>query len=122
MSELVVQYKDDVAVVQFNTSKILSEFLIAQIARELMELADELADDSDAKMLLNFQGVTFMSSAMLGKIVLLKEKCKANKTTIKLCNISPVLMVAFKITKLNKGVYESEEEALTALQKKGWFG
>jgi len=118
MSELLVQNRDDVVVVQFKTSKILSEFLIAQIARELMELAD----DSDGKMLLNFQGVTFMSSAMLGKIVLLKEKCKATKTTIKLCNISPVLMVAFKITKLNKGVYESEDEALTAFQKKGWFG
>lgn len=120
MPELLSQQKDDVLVVQFTSPKILSDVVIAQIGRELLELADE----TDGKMLLNFQGVTFMSSAMIGKIVLLNKKCKANKTTIKLCNISPSIMEVFEITRLNKvfSIYKSEEEALTAFQKKGWFG
>jgi anti-sigma B factor antagonist len=120
MPELLSQQKDDVLVVQFTSQKILSDVVIAQIGRELLELADEAND----KMLLNFQGVTFMSSAMIGKIVLVNKKCKANKTAVKLCSISPSIMEVFEITRLNKvfSIYDSEEEALKSFQKKGWFG
>jgi anti-anti-sigma factor len=121
MPELLSQHKDDVLVVQFQSQKILSDVLIAQIGRELLELADQ----ADGKMLLDFRGVSFMSSAMIGKIVLLNKKCKQNKTTIKLCNISPSIMEVFEITRLNKifSIYDSEEDALTAFGKKGgWFG
>jgi anti-sigma B factor antagonist len=121
MPELLSQHKDDVLVVQFTSQKILSDVLIAQIGRELLELADE----ANGKMLLDFRGVTFMSSAMIGKIVLLNKKCKTNKTTIKLCNISSSIMEVFEITRLNKifSIYDSEEDALAAFGKKGgWFG
>ncbi|NLF69245.1 MAG: STAS domain-containing protein [Candidatus Anammoximicrobium sp.] len=120
MPELVSQHKDDVLLVQFTSQKILSDVLIAQIGRELLELADQ----ANGKMVLDFQGVTFMSSAMIGKIVLLNKKCKANSTTVKLCNIAPSIMEVFEITRLNKvfSIYESMEEALKSFQKKGWFG
>ena len=120
MPELVSQHKDDVLIVQFTSQKILSDVLIAQIGREVLELADE----ADGKMLLDFQGVTFMSSAMIGKIVLLNKKCKQNKITIKLCNIAPSIMEVFEITRLNKvfSIYDSIDDALKAFGKKGWFG
>ena len=121
MPELLSQHKDDVLVVQFTSQKILSDVLIAQIGRELLELADE----ANGKMVLDFQGVTFMSSAMIGKIVLLNKKCKNNKTTIKLCNIAPSIMEVFEITRLNKvfSIYATDEEALKSFEKgKGWFG
>jgi anti-sigma B factor antagonist len=120
MPELLSQQKDDVLIVQFTSQKILSDVLIAQIGRELLELADE----ADGKLLLDFQGVTFMSSAMIGKIVLLNKKCKANKTTIKLCNIAPSIKEVFEITRLNKvfSIYESLDDAVAAFGKKGWFG
>ncbi len=119
MPELVSQHKDDVLIVQFTATKILSDVLIAQIGREFLEMADEASD----KMLLDFQGVTFMSSAMIGKIVLLNKKCKAGKTTIKLCNIAPSIMEVFEITRLTKvfAIYESIDEAMKAFNKKGWF-
>lgn len=121
MPELLSQQKDDVLIVQFTSQKILSDVLIAQIGRELLELADE----ADGKLLLDFQGVTFMSSAMIGKIVLLNKKCKQNKTTIKLCNIAPSIKEVFEITRLNKvfSIYESLDDAIAAFGKKGgWFG
>jgi anti-anti-sigma factor len=120
MPELVSQHKDDVLIVQFTSQKILSDVLIAQIGREVLELADQ----ADGKMLLDFQGVTFMSSAMIGKIVLLNKKCKQNKTIIKLCNIAPSIMEVFEITRLNKvfSIYESIDDSLKAFGKKGWFG
>ena len=120
MPELVSQHKDDVLIVQFTSQKILSDVLIAQIGRELLELADE----ANGKMVLDFQGVTFMSSAMIGKIVLLNKKCKANSTIVKLCNIAPSIMEVFEITRLNKvfSIFDSVDEALKSFQKKGWFG
>ena len=120
MPELVSQHKDDILLVQFTSQKILSDVLIAQIGRELLELADE----ANGKMVLDFQGVTFMSSAMIGKIVLLNKKCKASNTIAKLCNIAPSIMEVFEITRLNKvfSIYDSVDEALKSFQKKGWFG
>ena len=41
MPELLSQQKDDVLVVQFTSPKILSDVLIAQIGRELLELGRE---------------------------------------------------------------------------------
>ena len=54
------------------------------------------------KMVLNFQGVQFMSSAMIGKLVLLNKKCKASEVALKLCQISPNVLEVFKITRLNQ--------------------
>lgn len=120
MPELVSQHKDDILLVQFTSQKILSDVLIAQIGRELLEFADQ----ANGKMVLDFQGVTFMSSAMIGKIVLLNKKCKASSTIVKLCNIAPSIMEVFEITRLNKvfSIYESVDEAVKSFQKKGWFG
>ncbi len=120
MSDLAVHRSGEVLVVQFTAQKILTETVIAQIGRDLLALADE----AGGKMLLNFQGVTFMSSAMIGKIVLLSKKCANVKTIIKLCNIAPSIKEVFEITRLNKmfQIHETEADALAAFQKKGWLG
>jgi anti-sigma B factor antagonist len=75
-------------------------------------------------MLLNFQGVQFMSSAMIGKLVLLNKKSKAAGLTLKFCAISPNVLEVFKITRLNKvfDIQADEDKALKAFGSKGWFG
>jgi anti-anti-sigma factor len=120
MSHLLTKQKDGVLVVQFTSSKILSETAIAQIGRELLALVD----DAEGKMLLNFHGVTFMSSAMIDKIVLLNKKCGSSKTRVKLCSIAPNIKEVFEITRLSRlfSIYETESDALASFQKKGWFG
>jgi anti-anti-sigma factor len=120
MSELLCHRQDDVLVVRFTAQKILADTMIAQVGRELLDLVDE----AEGKILLNFQGVTFMSSAMIGKIVLLSKKCGASKTTVKLCSIASSIREVFEITRLNKifSIHESEDDALAAFRKKGWLG
>ncbi len=117
---LISQTHGDVVVVHFQDAQILDEVKIQQISDELNEIADRVAS---GKLLLNFSDVKFMSSAVLGKLNNLNKKCKSNGTSLKLSNISPDIMQVFKITKLNKvfSIYESEEEALAAFNKKGWF-
>jgi anti-sigma B factor antagonist len=112
MSELLTQRHGAVVVVQFASPKILSEVVISQVGRELLALADQ----ADGGMLLDLSGVAFMSSAMIGKIILLNKSCKAKKTTVKVCNVSSNVMEVFELTRLNKvlSIYSLPEHALAA--------
>lgn len=122
MSSLKSQEIEDVLVVYFTDAKILDEARIQQIGTELMEMAARAAENK--KMVLNFQGVQFMSSAMIGKLVLLNKKCKAAGVNLKFCQIAPNVLEVFKITRLNKvfDIYPDEEKAVKSFSKKGWFG
>jgi anti-sigma B factor antagonist len=112
MPGLESQQNNDVLVAKFTVQKILDDVLIAEIGQELLELADQ----AEGKMLLDFQGVTFMSSAMIGKVVQLNKKCKANKAQLKMCNIGPSVMGVFEITRLDKifKIYDSVDDAINA--------
>ena len=120
MSSLRTVENEDVTVVYFNEAKILDDARIQQIGADLLEMSNKAAE---GKLLLNFQGVAFMSSAMIGKLVLLNKKCKTNNVQLKLCNITPNVAEVFKIMRLNKvfDIYKDEEKALKSYSKKGWF-
>ncbi len=122
MTSLRTQETDGVLVVYFNENKILDEAKIQKIGTELIEAADSAT--SEKRLLLNFTGVGFMSSAMIGKLVLLNKKCKTDGVALKLSDISGNVSEVFKIMKLNKvfDIYKSEEKALKSFDKKGWFG
>jgi anti-sigma B factor antagonist len=123
MSSLKFQEIEDVLVVYFTDAKILDETRIAQIGQELMTA---VGSASQKKMLVNFQGVQFMSSAMIGKLVLLSKKCKTDEVTLKLCCIQANVMEVFKITRLNKvfEIHDTEDKAVKSFGKGkgGWFG
>ncbi len=112
---------EGVLVVSFTDAKILDEAKIAQIGKELMELV-AMADQG--KMVVDFSGVSFMSSAMIGKLVLLHKRCKSAEIKMKVCQISDNVMEVFKITRLHKvfDIQKDREKALDSFDKKGWFG
>ncbi len=122
MTSLRTQESDGVLVVFFNENKILDEAKIQKIGTELIEAADTAT--SDKKLLLNFTGVDFMSSAMIGKLVLLNKKCRTDGVALKLSDISGNVSEVFKIMRLNKvfEIYKTQEKALKSFDKKGWFG
>lgn len=111
--------------VTFAHARILDEATIRAIGTEFEKLTLEAA--ASRKLLLNFKGVEFMSSAMLGQIMRLSKKCKADGIKLKLCGISAQIREAFTITRLDKVLeIESDEEAALAAfdggGKRGWFG
>ena len=65
------EWKEGVLVVSFTDPTILDEDRIQRIGCELMEMV--VAVGQSKKLLINFQGVKVMSSAMIGKLVLLKS-------------------------------------------------
>jgi len=120
MTALTSIQHEDVLVVGFTDIKILDDTRIQQLGKELLE---QVAIAPAGKMVLDFSGVSFMSSAMIGKLVLLNKKCRQDEVNLKMCNISPNVAEAFKIMKLNKlfDIQKDQEKAIKSFDKKGWF-
>jgi anti-sigma B factor antagonist len=111
----------NVLVVSFKDFKILDEQRIAEIGYELTTLVGQTPA---GRMLVNFEGVTFMSSAMIGKIIQLNKNCKDKSVDLRLCSISANVMEVFKLMRLNKvlNIQKDEPTAIKSFDKKGLFG
>jgi|TARA_B100000809_G_C15124838_1_gene525768 anti-sigma B factor antagonist len=119
-SAIMSQKNGDVLVVYFTESRILDEATIQTLGADLEQMANRA---EEGKLLLNFENVRFMSSAMLGKLVSLNKKCKTEEIDLKLCSISKDIMEVFKLMRLNKllDLRSDEDKALSAFAKKGFF-
>ena len=118
MSELEYDDRNDVLVVRFNHHSIIANTVIEKVGNELLSLVDR----ADRKMLLDFRGVRHMSSAMIGKVLLLHKNCGIAKVVLKLCNIDSEIMQAFTSTGPTKvlSIHHTEADALAAFRKKRW--
>lgn len=121
MSATTTELNGEILIVKFMDSKILDSQRIEQVGRELQ---DAVPQATHKKLLLNFHGVSFMSSAMITKLVMLNKGCKTQEVALKFCEVSPNVLEVFKITKLNKlfDIQGSEDKAIASFDKKGWFG
>lgn len=125
MIHLKIQDRGEVVMVTFVESRILDESTIRAVGAEFDKLTLEAA--ADRKLLVNFVGVDYMSSAMLGQVMRLSKKCKADGIKLKLCGICPQVLEIFEITKLTKilDIEPDEASALAAFSgapaKRGWF-
>ena len=119
-SAIMSQKNGDVLVIYFTESRILDEATIQTLGADLEQMANRA---EEGKLLLNFENVRFMSSAMLGKLVSLNKKCKTEEIDLKLCSISKDIMEVFKLMRLNKllDLQSDEDKALSAFAKKGFF-
>ena len=101
-SRIEVEDAGDITVVNFVDPLILGEQKIQKIGDEIFGLVDELGRKS---ILLNFQNVTYLSSACFDKLITLKKKVKKKGGQLVLCEITDMKTVSiydvFKITRLN---------------------
>jgi len=120
MPSITSQMQGEVLILGFTDTKILDTQKIEVVGRELQEA---VGSANHKRMLVNFRGVSFMSSAMITKLVMLNKRCKAQGVALKFCEVAPNVMEVFTITRLNKlfDIQEGEEKALASFDKKGWF-
>lgn len=120
-STLMKRTHEDILVVYFQDVRIIDETRIGALGKELTELA---STSEFKKVILNFQNVGFMSSAMIGKLVLFGKNCKTADIDLRLCNINPNVLEVFNLMKLGKvfKIDGDEEGAIKGFSKKGWFG
>jgi len=103
----------DVTVVRFRDPKIIEDLNIQELGSEMFRLVEE---EQRRKLLLNFSGVDFLSSAALGKLITLDKKVKSHAGQLKLSNIRPEIFEVFQITKLTRlfDIRDDEAGALAA--------
>src|SRR5210317_2229009 len=101
MSLLEFEEKGDTLHVWFSDAKILDEAKTQEIGRGLMDFV-ELAASDGKRLAVDFRRVQFMSSAMIGKLILLNKAAKTSQVDLRLCNVSPNVMQVLKIMRLDK--------------------
>lgn len=104
----------DVTIFYFQNNRILDEATVQTLGTELLEAA---ARTKNGKLLLNFRSVELMSSAMIGKLVLLRNRCEEAGVSLAFCEISSNVMEVFSLMKLDKivKIYPDEDTALGAM-------
>ena len=88
-----------VSVIRFVDKKIVDSGSIEQLGEELNSLVTVSKLDT---ILLNFDGVEFMSSAALNKLISLNTKVKAVAGRLKLCGLRAEIKEVFTITRLDR--------------------
>jgi anti-sigma B factor antagonist len=112
-SRIVVTNNGEVAIVRFIERKITDDTTIQGLGEELLGLVEH---DGRRLLLLNFEGVEFLSSAMLNKLISVNSKAKALGGSVKICNLRTELRDVFKITRLDRmfDIRTTEVAALAA--------
>ncbi len=119
---LLTRTEDDALLAYFQDVRIVDESRIESLGHDLMNLISAATHD---KLVLNFQNVAFMSSAMIGKLILFGKKCKTSGVTLRVCGINNNIKQVFDLMHLDKvfDIDETEDESLAKMSKKGgWFG
>ncbi len=111
--QISVTEVDAVTVVHFTSAKILDDTVIQRMGEELLSLVNE---DKKSSILLNFDGVEFLSSGALGKLIKLDKTVKVAGGKLKLACIKPEIYEVFSITKLDQqfDIKGDEAEAIAA--------
>jgi anti-sigma B factor antagonist len=108
---MVVSKVGDLAIVRFSDRKIVDSANIEEMGEELFSIVEK---DKYKDVLLNFEGVEFMSSAALNKLILMDKRVKSAQGKLRLCNLRAEILEVFTITRLNRvfDIKKTEAEAL----------
>jgi anti-sigma B factor antagonist len=88
---------EDLAVVTLPGCRVLGEDDSETVARHL----DELVEAGRRKLVLDFSGVRFVPSSLLGRLVALNRRLHAAGGRLLLCNVHPTLYDMFAVTRLH---------------------
>ena len=108
---LRVRVVNGVAVVYFLDNDLQPEAIVRGAAAQLSGL---LTTEGYDKILLNFDGVRFLSSEMIAEVLRLHKKLAQSKGRLKLCGLASGVREIFRVSKLDKllEIYDDEKKAL----------
>ena len=111
--------REDVGIVRFEISQVLDELNVQQLGDEFRDLVEK---NYLVKIVINFERVKFLSSAVLGKLISLYKRLGKEKGRLALCCINKDVRQVFKITRLDKiiPIFDTEEEAVGRIQSPHW--
>jgi anti-anti-sigma factor len=118
MAATLSETRDGVLIVRFVDTELSEEFRIREIGAELVELASQ---PGVKQLLLNFDGVSFMSSAMLGQLAILTKRCISHNVGLKMCTVAETMREVLRIVRLDTlaEILADEKEALKVFRREG---
>lgn len=110
---LVIENVGEATVVRLS-GKILDPTYIETVSGRLLELAQ---GGSCPKIVLDFAGVSHMSSSALGMLTTLHQAVRESGGQLRLCRIQAPIVKIFEITRLNEvlDLRDSREDAIRSL-------
>ena len=86
-------------------------------SREFHSSLEAVVSDDDSAVVLNFEDVSYISSAGMRVILLTAKSLQSNGTSFVLCSMSEPIREVFKISGFDKiiPIHGSQSEALTAV-------
>jgi anti-sigma B factor antagonist len=110
-TRLLVETVEGVTVVNFTDASLTSDEVIQQLEEQLEALFDQFGG---TRLVLNFDDVRYMSSAVLAVLLKGARRVGAMGGQLKLCGLSPALKEAFRASGLDRvfEIHESESSAL----------
>jgi anti-sigma B factor antagonist len=109
---LRIRRTNGVAVVSFLTPYLQTDEVIQKVAADLSHLVE---DEGFTKVLLSFQGVRFLSSAMLAQMVKLQKKLSKVKGRVRVSTLPPAMKEVMRVSQLDKMI-EVFDDDTTALE------
>jgi anti-sigma B factor antagonist len=102
-------------VMRFHAAKILSEQTVSEFGNRLLDVIQEVPDPP--RLVVSFAGVYFLSSAGVGKLVLIQRKVKERGGELKLCDLAPTTLEVFKVARLQDyfSIYTDVNSALASM-------
>jgi anti-sigma B factor antagonist len=105
-----------VTIVRFQVAQIDSEELTRRIGQRLYGLVDR---EGRSRLLLDLSEVRYLSSIMLGKLLILKRKAEGAGGRVRLCGLTPSQQTLFEVSRLDLlfELAEDERAALDAFER-----
>ena len=105
-----VRYAEDATIITLTDEKILEENDVRALRESIMPVIEQA---ERINLILDFQNVRFLSSAVLGLLLRISKKIYEHDGQLRLCNINPKIHEIFKITRLTRifDIYQDVENA-----------
>ena len=106
---------EDISVVKFKDPKVMDPSRIEMMGRELLSLVKE---DETENVLINFENVSFFSSAAINKLIVLEKRIRAQGGQIRLSNLRPEVRDLFSYTNLDSmfQIKDKQSEAIESFK------
>jgi len=110
-SPLLLLRMGDVIIIEFTDKAILDQSKIDRLHQEMQSVIEK---SGLPKIILSFENVQNISSAMLGVLMSLNKQIKSMGGEMRLAAISNSIMEVFKLTRLDKllKIYRSTDQAM----------
>jgi anti-sigma B factor antagonist len=106
---ITVEGTRDALIASFVGPRVHSDAEIQQAGAELLSVLD-VAASIDMPLVVNFGRVEYISSALIGKLVLVNRKAKAHGVALRMADISPLVAEVFRRIRPGDGPVETHDD------------